>query len=173
MWECLEPLLPDRAPRRGGLWSDDGEVVEAIVWRFRTRSPSRDLPAGVAPWQTAWWRFDRWAKDGTFNRVLGEPQVFAHAADDLEWVASVDATIARAHQHAAGPSGSGGKVESQASAAPEPADHALGRSRGGWTTKAHTGCRGCGSYLWRCGSPPDQAWETTPGPGSLRRLKTA
>ena len=80
MWERLEPLLPDRTPRRGGQWTDHREVVEAIIWRFRTGSPWRDLPAGFPPWQTVWWRFDRWAKDGTFDRVLAQLQGFAHAA---------------------------------------------------------------------------------------------
>ena len=119
MWARLEPLLPDRAPRRGGRWTDHREVVEAIIWRFRTGSPWRDLPAGFPPWQTVWWRLDRWAKDGTFDRVLGELQGFADAAGELEWVVSVDSTIARAHQHAAGARRTvrGGPVESQESAA--------------------------------------------------------
>ena len=94
-------------------------MVEAIIWRFRTGSPWRDLPAGFPPWQTVWWRFDRWAKDGMFDRVLAELQGFADAAGELEWVVSVDSTIARAHQHAAGARRRvrGGPVESQESAA--------------------------------------------------------
>jgi len=102
MWARLEPLLPDRAPRRGGQWTDHREILEAIIWRFRTGSPWRDLPTGFPAWQTVWWRFDRWAKDGTLDRVLAVLQGHAHAEGDLEWVVSVDSTIARAHQHAAG-----------------------------------------------------------------------
>ena len=102
MWARLEPLLPDRTPRRGGQWIDHREVVEAIIWRMRTGSPWRDLPAGFPAWQTVWWRFDRWAKDGTWDRVLVELQGQVQAAGELEWVVSVDSTIARAHQHAAG-----------------------------------------------------------------------
>lgn len=102
MWAALEPLLPSREPRRGGQWIDHREVVEGIIWRFRTGSPWRDLPAGFPAWQTVWWRFDRWSKDGTWDRVLTELQGQAHAAGELEWVVSVDSTIARAHQHAAG-----------------------------------------------------------------------
>lgn len=119
MWARLEPLLPDRTPGRGGRWGDHREIVEAIIWRFRTGSPWRDLPAGFPPWQTVWWRFDRWAKDGTFDRVLTELQGFVHAEGELEWVVSVDSTIARAHQHAAGARRKvkGGIVESQGTAA--------------------------------------------------------
>lgn len=102
MWARIEPLLPDRTPKRGGRWSDHRAVVEAICWRFRTGSPWRDLPADFPAWQTVWWCFDRWAKDGTWEAVLTELQGAAHAAPELEWLVSVDATIARAHQHAAG-----------------------------------------------------------------------
>ena len=73
-------------------------------------------------WQTVWWRFDRWAKDGTWDRVLAAVQGDAHAVAGLEWLVSVDSTVARAHQHAAGarmrppPRLTGGSVELQESA---------------------------------------------------------
>jgi transposase len=119
MWARIEPLLPDRSPRRGGRWREHRPVLEAICWRFRTGSPWRDLPADFPSWQTVWWRFDRWAKDGTWDRVLVELQGQAHAVADLEWVVSVDSTVARAHQHAAGApkSRTGGSLESQDPAA--------------------------------------------------------
>ena len=64
MWDQLEPLLPDRSPKRGGRWRDHREVVEAIIWRFPAGSPWRDLPEDFPAWQTVWWRFDRWSKPG-------------------------------------------------------------------------------------------------------------
>lgn len=102
MWARIEPLLPDRTPKRGGQWRDHRDVLEAIIWRTRTGSPWRDLPADFPSYQTVWWRFDRWAKDGTLDRVLTALQGQAQAAGEVEWVVSVDSTIARAHQHAAG-----------------------------------------------------------------------
>ena len=102
MWARLEPLLPDRTPQRGGRWRDHREVLEAIIWRFRTGSPWRDLPEQMPPWETVWGRFDRWSKDGTWDQILRELQGHAHAVGELEWTVSVDSTIARAHQHAAG-----------------------------------------------------------------------
>lgn len=102
MWARIEPLLPDRTPRRGGRWREHRLVVEAICWRFRTGSPWRDLPADFGAWQTAWYRFDLWARDGTWDRILTALQGQAHAAAELDWVVSVDSTVARAHQHAAG-----------------------------------------------------------------------
>lgn len=104
MWAVIEPFLPDRTPRRGGQWRDHREVLEAIIWRTRTGSPWRDLPADFPSFQTVWYRFDRWAKDGTLDAVLNALQGHAHASGDLEWVVAVDSTIARAHQHAAGAS---------------------------------------------------------------------
>jgi transposase len=114
MWARIEPLLPDRMPRRGGQWIAHRAVVEAICWRFRTGSPWRDLPAEFPAWQTVWWRFDLWSKDGTWDRILVELQDQDHAAAELEWNVSVDSTVARAHQHAAGapknPTGGGGEL---------------------------------------------------------------
>ena len=118
MWARVEPLLPDRTPRRGGRWGEHRPVVEAICWRFRTGSPWRDLPADFPPWQTVWWRFDRWAKDGTWDRLLTVLQGAAHAAAEVEWRVALDSTIARAHQHAAGAPTAppGGSVELHESA---------------------------------------------------------
>jgi transposase len=30
-WHLLEPLLPDRTPRRGGRWSDHRPVVDGVI----------------------------------------------------------------------------------------------------------------------------------------------
>lgn len=40
------------------------EVMEAILWKLRTGAPWRDVPAELCPWQTAFNRFNRWAKKG-------------------------------------------------------------------------------------------------------------
>jgi hypothetical protein len=53
----------------------------------------------------------------------------------------VDSTIARAHQHAAGARRHPGQQqEPPGGLSAEPDDHALGRSRGGLTTKIHLSC---------------------------------
>jgi transposase len=63
-------------------------------------------------------------------------------AGHVTWDVSVDSGTARAHQHAAGArKNSAAQNEPPAGAgAPEPADHALGRSRGGLTSKFHLAC---------------------------------
>lgn len=56
---------------------------------------------------TLYTRFRRWALDGTFSRMLRAVQAHTDAAGDIDWLVSVDSTIVRAHQHAAG--GKGGR----------------------------------------------------------------
>jgi hypothetical protein len=63
----------------------------------------------------------------------------ADASGRIIWEISVDSMITRAHQHAAGARSTPQK-ESAGGVTPEPADHALGRSRGGFTTKIHLAC---------------------------------
>lgn len=43
-----------------------------------------------------------WADDGTWERVFTALVAQADADEDLNWALSVDSTIVRAHQHAAG-----------------------------------------------------------------------
>ena len=105
-WARLAPLMPRAGARGGRPWADHRLVVEGIVWRYRTGSPWRDLPAEFGPWQTVWKRHHRWSLDGTYD------EMFAHVAaafgvddemvEDIEKLLSVDSTSVRAHQHSAG-----------------------------------------------------------------------
>ncbi|MFE4414453.1 IS5 family transposase [Streptomyces sp. NPDC056821] len=99
-WDLLRPLLPTAATGRPRL--DDRMVLNGIVWKFRTGVAWRDVPERYGSWATLHTRFRRWAKDGTFERMLQAAQAKADAAGDIGWVASVDSTIVRAHQHASG-----------------------------------------------------------------------
>lgn len=108
-WEWIEPLLPSSVGKRGGQFRDHRLMLEAIAWRFRTGSTWRDLPERFGPWQSAWARHDLWSKDGTYQRLVTAAQQRADERGDLGWVVSIDSTIVRTHQHAAGaPSGSTG-----------------------------------------------------------------
>jgi transposase len=85
--------------------------------------------------------FRRWQRDGTWRRILTDLQARADDAGLITWDVSVDSTVARAHQHAAGARRQGDlQKEPPGGGATEPADHGLGRSRGGLTTKLHLGC---------------------------------
>jgi Transposase and inactivated derivatives len=81
---------------------DNRNFVEAVLWWRRTGVPWRDLPDEFGPWKTVFNRFDRWSKTGRWKRLLEALQTDR----DDEWH-SLDSTINRAHQHAAG--GKGGR----------------------------------------------------------------
>ena len=52
--------------------------------------------------ETCYDRFVRWRRDGTWPRLLAQAQTKSDAVGEVEWEISVDSTVARAHQHAAG-----------------------------------------------------------------------
>ncbi|KUN16761.1 transposase [Streptomyces corchorusii] len=76
--------------------------MNGVLWRLRTGARWRDLPERYGPWQTVYERFARWERDGTWARLLEHVQVRDDAVGAVEWTVSVDSTINRAHQHAAG-----------------------------------------------------------------------
>ena len=141
-WALLEPLLPKpKKPGRPPKWSKR-QLIDGIRWRVRAGAPWRDVPDCYAHWRSVYGLYRRWQRGGIWARVLSALQGRADAVGLITWDVSVGSTIARAHQHAAGarkrpdlqvepPGGVAGD---------EPDDHALGRSRGGWTTKLHVAC---------------------------------
>ncbi|EYF06010.1 IS298, transposase OrfA [Chondromyces apiculatus DSM 436] len=74
--------------------------MEAVLWIDRTGAPWRDLPGEFGPWKTTYNRFNGWSKSGKWLRLLKAMQTDV----DKEWV-SIDTTVVRAHQHAAGAKG--------------------------------------------------------------------
>jgi transposase len=101
-WARLEPLLPDRTPRRGGRWSDHRQVINGILWRTRTGSPWRDVPDCYGDFRTLHGRHRRWSADGTWETVLTALQADSDRDAGPEWAVGVDSTVVRAHRHAAG-----------------------------------------------------------------------
>lgn len=98
----------------GGTAKDNRLFVEAVLYRYRAGIPWRDLPARFGDFRVVHTRHMRWSKSGVWERV------FKHLAADADnEYAMIDATIIRAHQHAAG--AKGGTEQGSASAAPEAA----------------------------------------------------
>jgi len=117
VWEKIAPLLPGKKSHRGVTAKDDRLFLEAVLWRVRAGLPWRDLPLEFGNWNSVSKRFRRWVRrrvfDRIFNALSGEP--------DFEY-AMIDGTIVSVHQQA---SGANGGAET----------NAIGRSRGGLTTK--------------------------------------
>lgn len=100
-WERLRPFLPV-SNGRCGRWRDHRQVIDGILHRVRTGVQWRDLPERFGPWKTVYERHRLWSADGTWERLLRQVQAAAGAAGEIDWDVSVDSTIVRAHQHAAG-----------------------------------------------------------------------
>jgi transposase len=106
-----------------------------MLWIARTGAPWRDLPPHFGPWRTVASRFYRWTRLGIWQRILNQLHQRADQLGQLDWrLHYVDSTTIRAHQHAAGARGGQGL-------------EALGRSRGGFSTKLHLRCEGGGKPL--------------------------
>ncbi|MFF7505402.1 IS5 family transposase [Streptomyces lavendulae] len=138
-WELLAPLILSAG--RGRPRAEDRRVINGMVYKIRTGVSWRDLPERYGPWKSVYTRFRRYAIDGVFTRALQQIQAQADAAGDIDWLVQIDSTIVRAHQHAAA-TPKRGKHRTD-----EPDDHALGRSRGGLTTKIPLACDGRGRPL--------------------------
>jgi transposase len=140
-WARLE-ALPPKAKKSGrpSKWSKR-QLIDGIRWRVRVGAPWRDVPDCYGSWQAVYALFRRWQRAGIWQQIVTGLQARADAAGLITWDVSVDSTIARAHQHAAGARRQPDQQREPPSvAAVEPAGHALGRSRGGLTTKLHLAC---------------------------------
>src|SRR5215467_7443785 len=95
-WERIKDFLPGQVGDPGVRAKDNRLFVDAVLWIAKTGAPWRDLPERFGNWNSAWRRFDRWARRGVWQKV------FEHLQDpDLEWLI-LDSTVIRAHPHAAG-----------------------------------------------------------------------
>jgi transposase len=108
-------------------------LIDGVRWRVRVGAPWRDVPERYGPWQSIYTFFRRWQLAGVWAMLITALQARADARALITWDVSVDSTIVRAHQHAAG-------ARRDHAVPGEPEDHALGRSRGGWSTKLQLAC---------------------------------
>lgn len=109
--------------RLRGPKGDVRAFFKAVEWLVRSGLPWRDLPAGIGRWDRVYRRFRRWALSGRWEEL--RLKLRAPAAHRV--LLMIDSTIVKAHPHAAGARRSSGGQRAQA----------LGRSRGGFTTKLH------------------------------------
>ena len=111
-WERIEALIPGGRKDKRGPRSNNRRFIDALLWMARSGARWRDLPEQFGDYRTVKRRYYDWVERGVLEQVLE-----ALSADaDLEWL-MVDATIIRAHQHAAGAAKSKGGLMPKALAA--------------------------------------------------------
>jgi len=100
-WARLKPLLPPH-PRQGHRWNDHRLVIDGVFHRVRTGCPWRDLPERFGSWKTVYNRHRRWSGDGTWEQILDALRAGCDQEQAEARTVAADATVVRAHQHAAG-----------------------------------------------------------------------
>ena len=131
LWLRLEPILPtEGSPRGGRPIGDVRNFLNAVHWMLRTGSPWRALPEKYGSWKTVYSRFRRWQKRGYLTAILKLLTLQA----DMDHI-MIDGTYVHAHKHSAGARHTSG------------INQALGRSRGGFTSKIHAVVDALGNLL--------------------------
>ena len=114
-WDRIKDFLPGREGHVGGTAADNRLFVEAVLYRYRASIPWRDLPERFGDWKIVHQRFGRWAKSGVFERIF---KLLASDHDND-----------RCHHCA--------RSSTQRRSTKKNGEQAIGRSRGGLSTKIH------------------------------------
>ncbi len=114
-------MPPETTGKRGSPRKDDRTMLNGILWIAQ-----RLLPRQYDPWQSVYARFAKWRDEGILEAAF---QALSTEADKENL--SIDSTSIRAHEGANGREKTG--------------DKAIGRSRGGLTTKIHVIVDGLGN----------------------------
>ena len=125
-WMDLEPLLEACRPKGRTPPRDLRRTLSAIVWRHENGAKWRAIPAELGPWSRAAQTFIRWAHLGVWERLL----LLAQERGVQLGMTFLDGTSIRAHHKAAGAEKKGANSKGRDER------EALGRSRGGYGTKA-------------------------------------
>lgn len=138
VWNRLEPILVELGVKR---IRNLRLRIEGVLWRLRTGAPWRDLPTELGSWSTVFNFFNRWSQKGLWERVFK----LMRGELDLEW-SFIDSSYVKVHQHATGAAGTTKEEE------------AIGKSRGGNTSKLHSRCDAHGNpaqFLLTAGNVSD------------------
>ena len=131
-WSKIREFL--RSCRRAyvGKEANCRRFLEGVLWIARSGAQWRLLPETYGNWNSVYTRFARWCDHEVWE------QMHQHFADDpdMEHVL-IDSTVIRAHPCAAGALKRKGGQDTQA----------LGRSRGGFSTKIHVNVDALGNPL--------------------------
>ena len=107
-WAALEPLIPMN--RRGVKPKNNRKIISGIVHVLRVGCRWRDCPEVFGPPTTVYNRFNRWSKDGIWQKMRD-----ALVDPGSGGSQSIDSTTSKAHRCAAG--GKGGPKNRRLAAA--------------------------------------------------------
>lgn len=68
-WQKVEPHLPPPSKRGRPLEYSLREIINAILYVLRSGCSWRMMPHDLPPWQTVYYHFNKWRKDGTWERL--------------------------------------------------------------------------------------------------------
>ena len=142
-WEHIAPLLPENG-RRGKQWKDHRTIINGILWKLRTGAPWRDLPERYGSWQTCYDQLRPLAARWYVGPAPGP------SADEVRR-GGRSRVGGQRRQHRRPGASARGRCPPQAGTrrrkkgVEHPEDEALGRSRGGLSTKVHLACDGRGA----------------------------
>ena len=120
-WAVVLQVFEVSRSRRGDKGRDDRKFLEALHYFSVHNVTWRALPTKFGKWNSVWKRFSRLSQSGVFEAFFEALALMSPTAHLLQMF---DSTVVRAHVSAAG--AKGGQQ-----------GQALGRSRGGFSTKIH------------------------------------
>jgi transposase len=131
-WQKIYVFLQEHPRAYAGEESQCRLFVEAVLWISRSGAQWRLLPEKYGKWNSVYKRFASWSDHEVWE------DMHQHFVDDPAMENMIiDSTVIRAHPCAAGALKTDG----------ETSDQALGRSRGGFSTKVHVNVDGLGNPL--------------------------
>lgn len=132
-WKSIRVFLPaERSGKAGRPWLSHRQIIDGILWVLCSGGRWKDMPAEFGKHKTVYNRFYRWTKEGLWARIISR---LLHRLDESGQVDRslwcIDSSVIRAHRVASG--ARRGKLSPEENAR----KNALGRSKGGYSTKIH------------------------------------
>ena len=151
--EQYEQIADAFPKQRGNVVVSNLDVLNGFLYVLEHGCKWRALPERFGKWQTVYKRLSRWSRTGVLQRVLERLQ--AEQLIDLETV-GLDSTMVKVH-----PDGCG--------APKRHGPQAIGKSRGGWTTKINMLTASARTAIDFCISP-GQAHDAPSGRELLKKV---
>ena len=88
-WRLVEPHIPKSTARTGRPMADRRLMFGAALFLLTSGCPWRALPREFGRWQTAFHHFNRWRREGVFDRLARAMLARVDAAGLIDWSCSV------------------------------------------------------------------------------------